>query len=208
MNIMENEQGNLSLDKRILDQEYWDTQYISNTTGWDLGEVSPPIKSYIDTIEYKNISILIPSCGNAYEAEYLLKNHFTNVTVIDFAPTLVKNLQEKFKNNPNIKIVLGDFFAHQGNYDLIIEQTFFCALPPAMREQYVFKTHQLLSKGGKLAGLLFNKNFEGGPPFGGSQAEYEQLFKDHFDFLKLELCQNSIFKRANSELFIEFLKRN
>ena len=92
MNIMENEQGNLSLDKRILDQEYWDTQYISNTTGWDLGEVSPPIKSYIDTIEDKNISILIPGCGNSYEAEYLLKNHFTNVTVIDFAPTLVKNL--------------------------------------------------------------------------------------------------------------------
>ena len=159
MNIMENEQGNLSLDKRILDQEYWDTQYISNTTGWDLGEVSPPIKSYIDTIEDKKISILIPGCGNSYEAEYLLKNHFTNVTVIDFAPTLVKNLQEKFKNNPNIKIVLGDFFTHQGNYDLIIEQTFFCALPPAMREQYVFKTHQLLSKGGKLAGLLFNKKW-------------------------------------------------
>ena len=75
-----------------MDQEYCDTQYISNTIGWDLGEVSPPIKSYIDTIEYKNISILTPSCGNAYEAEYLLKNHFTNVTVIDFAPTLVKNL--------------------------------------------------------------------------------------------------------------------
>ena len=61
MNIMENKYGNLSLDKRILDQEYWDTQYISNTTGWDLGEVSPPIKSYIDTIEDKNISILIPA---------------------------------------------------------------------------------------------------------------------------------------------------
>jgi hypothetical protein len=90
---------------------------------------------------------------------------------------------------------------------LIIEQTFFCALPPAMREQYVLKMHQLLSKGGKLAGLLFNKKFEGGPPFGGSQAEYEQLFKDHFDFLKMELSQNSIFKRANSELFVEFQKK-
>ena len=77
-------------------------------TGWDLGEVPPPIKSYIDTIEYKNISILIPGCGHTYEAEYLLKNHFTNVNVIDIAPTLVKNLQEKFKNNPNITIVLGD----------------------------------------------------------------------------------------------------
>jgi hypothetical protein len=44
-----------------LDQEYWDKKYISNITGWDLGEVPPPIKSYIDTIEDKNISILIPA---------------------------------------------------------------------------------------------------------------------------------------------------
>ncbi len=77
-------------------------------TGWDLGGVSSPIKSYIDTIEEKNISILIPGFGNSYEAEYLLKNHFTNVTVTDITPTLVKNLQEKLKNNPNITIVLGD----------------------------------------------------------------------------------------------------
>ena len=183
---MENEQSDLSLYEitirsRILGYAIHFWRY-----RWDLGEVSPPIKEYIDTLEDKDIGILIPGCGNTYEAEYLLKNHFGNVTVIDFAPTLVKNLQEKFKNNPNIKIVLGDFFIHQGNYDLIIEQTFFCALPPAMREQYVLKIHQLLSKCGKLAELLFNKNFEGGPPFVRSQAEYEQLFKDHFDFLKME----------------------
>jgi 16S rRNA A1518/A1519 N6-dimethyltransferase RsmA/KsgA/DIM1 with predicted DNA glycosylase/AP lyase activity len=105
---------------KLLDQEYWNKQYISNDTGWDLGEVSPPIKEYVDTLENKNISILIPGSGNTYEAEYLLQHRFTNVTVLDIAPTLVENLQKKFKDNPNIKIVLGDFFAHQGKYDLII----------------------------------------------------------------------------------------
>ena len=67
---------------------------------------------------------------------------------------------KKFKNNPNIKIVLGDFFAHKGKYDLIIEQTFFCALPPTMRQKFVWKMHQLLADEGKLAGLLFNRAFE------------------------------------------------
>ena len=47
--------------------------------GWDLGEVSPPIKSYIDTLEDKNIRILIPGCGNTYEAEYLLEQGFTKL---------------------------------------------------------------------------------------------------------------------------------
>jgi SAM-dependent methyltransferase len=194
--------------EKILDQEYWDKQYISKATGWDLGQVSPPIKKYVDNLKDKHINILIPGCGNTYEAEYLLEQGFTNVTVIDIAPTLVKNLQKKFKNNTNINIVLGDFFEHQADYELIIEQTFFCALPPTMREQYVSKMHQLLSDKGKLIGLLFNKTFESGPPFGGSQSEYEQLFEPHFEFLQMDLCQNSIKPRANSELFIEFQKKN
>jgi len=195
-------------NEKILDQEYWDKQYTSNATGWDLGKVSPPIKKYIETIANKNTSILIPGCGNSYEAEHLLNQNFTNITVIDIAPSLVENLHNKFQNNPNIKIVLGDFFAHQGEYDLIVEQTFFCALPPKMRKKYVLKMHQLLSNNGKLMGLLFNKTFESGPPFGGNQTEYEQLFKDYFDFKIMETCHNSIAPRANSELFIELQKKN
>lgn len=198
---------NIMNDEKILNQEYWDKQYTSNATGWDLGGVSPPIKSYIDTLEDKNIKVLIPGCGNSYEAEYLLQKGFTNVNVIDIAPILVNRLQEKFKNNSNINIILGDFFEHQGNYDLIIEQTFFCALPPKMRQEYVSKMHQLLNEKGLLVGLLFNKTFEGGPPFGGCQAEYEYLFEQYFDFIKMELCQNSIKPRANSELFIELQKK-
>jgi hypothetical protein len=195
-------------NEKILDQEYWDKQYTSNSTGWDLGKVSPPIKEYIDTLKDKNISILIPGCGNSHEAEYLFSQGFTNITLIDIAPTLVEKLQKKFMEHPNLKIVLGDFFAHQGKYDLIIEQTFFCALLPAMRQNYVLKMHNILEEKGLLVGLLFNKTFESGPPFGGSKNEYEQLFKDYFNFKIMETCHNSIAPRANSELFIEFKRKD
>ncbi|MBW4362626.1 methyltransferase domain-containing protein [Flavobacterium taihuense] len=194
--------------EKPLDKVYWDNQYQSNTTGWDLGEISPPIKSYIDTLEDKAIQILIPGCGNTYEAEYLLDKGFTNVTVIDIAPTLIENLKTKFKNTSNINIVLGDFFEHQGEYDLIIEQTFFCALPPTMRQKYVWKMHQLLANKGKIAGLLFNRTFESGPPFGGSQEEYNLLFQQAFSFLKMDVCQNSATPRTGSELFIELQKNS
>jgi SAM-dependent methyltransferase len=194
-------------NEKSLDQEYWDIQYKINATGWDLGQISPAIKEYIETLENKNTRILIPGCGNSYEAEHLLNQGFSNITVIDIAPTLIESLQKKFQNNPNIKIVLGDFFEHHGQYDLVIEQTFFCALPPTMRKQYVLKMHQLLSNNGKLVGLLFNKTFEAGPPFGGSRTEYQQLFENHFEFLQMYLCQNSIKPRANTELFIEFQKK-
>lgn len=195
----------VSCDKP-LDQDYWDAQYKANATGWDLGLVSPPIKAYIDTLKDKDIAILIPGCGNTYEAEYLLEQGFTNVTVIDIAPTLVKIIEEKFISNTNIQVLLGDFFSHKGEYDLIIEQTFFCALPPVMRQKYVWKMHELLAKNGKISGLLFNRTFEVSPPFGGSQEEYSSLFKNAFEFIKLEKSDNSIAPRRNSELFFEFKK--
>lgn len=198
----------MTTDGEVLNQAFWDHLYVAHDTGWDMGKVSPPIKSYIDTLENKEISILIPGCGNSYEADYLLQQGFTNVTLIDIAPTLVEHLHEKFIDNDNIKIVLGDFFDHQGSYDLILEQTFFCALPPIMRQNYAAKMHQILAENGKLAGLLFNKEFESSPPFGGSQAEYEILFRSKFTILKMELCQNSIPKRANNELFFEVQRNN
>lgn len=191
-----------------LDQSYWESQYQTNNLGWDIGKVATPIQEYIDTIEDKKIRILIPGCGNSYEAAYLLHKGFTNVTVIDIAPSLIQNLKNTFSNNPNISIVLGDFFEHQGEYDLIIEQTFFCALPPFLRQKYVWKMHQLLSKKGILAGVLFNRTFEVSPPFGGSKTEYELLFKNAFRFLHLDVCTNSIPQRAKSELFIEFKRNN
>lgn len=191
-----------------LDAIYWNHQYLANTTGWDLGEVSPPIKKYINSLPNKDIKILIPGCGNAYEAEYLNQQGFTDITVIDIAPLLVEKLKKKFVKCKNLNVVLGVFFEHQGKYDYIIEQTFFCAFPPAMRQKYVWKMHQLLAEKGKLIGLLFNRDFEASPPFGGSQQEYEHLFKESFSFQTFSVSENSILPRAKSELFIEFQKNS
>ena len=150
----------------------------------------------------------IPGCGNTYEAEYLLNKGFTNITVIDISPTLIDNLKTKFKNNTNITIVLGDFFALEGVFDLIIEQTFFCALDRSLRQLYCDKMNALLSNSGKLVGLLFNREFEtAGPPFGGCEEEYRQLFSETFDIVTLSNSYNSYFKRANAELFTIFKKK-
>ena len=62
-------------------------------------------------------------------------------------------------------------------FDVIIEQTFFCAIDPLLREKYVEKTHQILKEKGCIIGLLFSKEFENeGPPFGSSHEEYINLF--------------------------------
>lgn len=188
---------------KYLVQQYWDNRYQTNTMGWDMGEVSPPLKAYIDQLTDKNIRILIPGCGNAYEAEYLLQKGFTDITIIDIAPTLVNNLKKKHINNSAIKIVLTDFFEYKGEYDLILEQTFFCAINPDLRSNYKDKMLSLLSTKGKLVGLLFNKEFEDeGPPFGGIKSDYEKLFKSGFELKVFGECYNSFHKRQNTELFL------
>ena len=193
---------------KVLNAQYWETQYQNKNIGWDLGGISPALKIYIDNLKNKSSAVLIPGCGNTYEAEYLIEQGFTNITVIDIAPTLILNLREKFNSNSNIAIILGDFFEHQGHYDIIIEQTFFCALEPALRQNYARKMNELLTTDGILFGLLFNRQFDMGPPFGGSQEEYRSIFQNEFNVLQLELCLNSAAPRANTELFIELKKVN
>ncbi len=191
-----------------LGKDFWDNQYMSKITNWDLGEVSPPLKKYIDQLSDKNIRILIPGCGNTYEAAYLLEKGFTNITVIDISPTLVEKIQRKFSGNSSIKIILGDFFEHVGEYDLILEQTFFCAISPVLREKYIQKMHDLLTENGKLAGVLFNKIFDfKGPPFGGSKSEYTLLFEKLFTLKTFDSCYNSFSKRVDTELFIQLIKK-
>jgi SAM-dependent methyltransferase len=193
----------------MTDASYWNSRYLSHSTGWDLGEVSPPVKAYINQLTDKSEKILIPGCGNSYEAAYLLKQGFINITIIDIAPAVTETLNRKFPvtTYPNLQIITGDFFELEGQFDLILEQTFFCALDPTLRESYVIKMKELLKPGGKLAGVLFNREFEGGPPFGGNISAYKPLFSKYFQINILAPCYNSIEPREGSEAFIECEKK-
>ena len=191
-----------------LGQEFWNDRYLTQNIQWNLGQISPPLKQYFEQITNKEIKILIPGCGNAYEAEYLSQLGFTNIVLIDIAPKIVEELKVKFEHKKNIQVIHGDFFNHINTYDLIIEQTFFCALNPDLRKQYVEKMHQLINTNGKLVGLLFNKIFEAdGPPFGGTIEEYILLFNKYFHLNTFENCYNSFSKRENTELFINCTKK-
>lgn len=189
------------------DAAYWQKRYDDKNTGWDLSQVSTPIKVYCDQLEDKSLSILIPGAGNGYEAEYLVNQGFVNVSALDFAESACENLRERVGENNHLNIICDDFFKHQGIYDLIIEQTMFCALHPDQRHAYVEKIYSLLTIGGKYVGLLFASQFEKqGPPYGGQKSEYLDLFLPLFKEVSIEPCYNSIAPRAGNELWISMKK--
>lgn len=194
--------------KTRFNKAYWESKYNAEATGWDIGYASTPLTAYFDQLSNKELKILIPGGGNCYEAEYLVKHGFKNIFVIDIAEQPLKNLKTRFSDFPDNHLIHDDFFNHTEKYDLIVEQTFFCALDPVLRKKYVDKMCDLLAEKGKLAGLLFDFELtEDGPPFGGALSEYLQLFSANFTIKKLERCYNSIQPRAGRELFFIFEKK-
>ncbi|WP_347922276.1 methyltransferase domain-containing protein [Pontimicrobium sp. SW4] len=192
-----------------LNKIFWEGRYRENKTGWDIGYVSRPIKTYIDQLNNKDLKILIPGAGNSYEAEYLWDNGFKNVFVLDIANQPLSSFKKRAANFPSKQLINQDFFKLKDSFDLIIEQTFFCAINPSLRENYSKKMNELLKKNGKLIGLLFDFELTiEGPPFGGSKTEYLNLFSPVFNIVTLENAYNSIKPREGKELFFIFEKNN
>jgi len=191
-----------------LSENFWDSRYKTNDIGWDLGVISPPLKSYFDQLSNKDLKILIPGGGNSYEAEYLFNNGFKNVFVVDVSETALENFKKRFPTFPSKQLIHGDFFDVKNSFDLIVEQTFFCAINPSLRNNYALKINDLLNNNGKLVGLLFAKPLNTDrPPFGGSKKEYLNYFKPTFTIQLIDNCYNSIESRKGSELFIKLLKK-
>lgn len=191
-----------------LDKNFWSDKYLQNNVPWDAGNITTPIKEYVDQLKNKELKILIPGVGNGHELSYLYNNGYKNVYGLDISEEPIANF---IKNNPfflNDQLIVDDFFNHKGQYDLILEQTFFCALNTALRPLYVEKMNELLNKNGKLAGVLFSFPLtQKMPPFGGNIEEYKQLFSTVFSIRKLEICYNSIKPRLNNEYFIILHKK-
>ena len=202
----------MSIENTTTEKDYWTLRYQEQRTGWDIGSTSTPLQSYIDQLHNKQLKILIPGAGNSYEAEYLFKNGFKNVHILDIAREPLELFKKRVPEFPTDQIIEGNFFEHTGVYDLILEQTFFCSFPPTStnRKQYAQKIHELLLTDGKLVGLWFDIPLTGDMekrPFGGTKEEYLGYLSPLFEVLTFETCYNSIPPRANNELFGVFQKK-
>lgn len=203
------------MKKRIYDtaaeERFWARRYEEGKTGWDIGYPSPPITEYFDQVANQRASILIPGAGNAHEAEYLYRKGFGGVNVLDIARQPLTALQERFPDFPKEQLFQANFFTWEGQYDYLVEQTFFCSFPPLpeYRQAYASKVYELLKPGGKLVGVWFSFPLTGdleNPPFGGSKEEYLSYFEPLFTVRTFEKCYNSIPPRSGNEWFGIFEK--
>jgi SAM-dependent methyltransferase len=161
----------------------------------------------VNKIADKNARILLPGAGNAWEGEYIWQQGFRNLVIVDFAQPALNAFAKRVTDFPKNQLVCDDFFNHAGQYDYILEQTFFCAIHPSLRTKYVEHMWTLLAPGGVLTGVLFDDVLnDDRPPFGGNSFEYLKHFRPIFNQLSLTKCVNSIPERAGRELLLRAVK--
>jgi hypothetical protein len=183
--------------------KYWNDRYRQGITPWNIGQANPIWLHFIRSFPPAT-RILFPGAGHAHEAIVLHREGYTNCWICDWSEEAISLVKEREPDFPEEQLLWKDFFELEERYELIIEQTFFSALPPAWRGRYVRQMHRLLAAEGTLAALLFASPMNSDrPPYGGSEAIYRTLFRPYFHFLQFKISEQSIPPRLGNEFFLE-----
>jgi methyl halide transferase len=183
----------------------WDRAYQESTTPWDLGGPTP---EFLRLLEEEKIfggkpgfatsgsdapKVLIPGCGRGYDVLAFAECGF-QVVGLDFSAEAIQDARKiqaereaKLGRSLRVEWGEGDFFhwsmglENQSRFDFLVEYTFFCAIAPARRADYVKAAHRVLKPSGTLVGLFFPfEKRDGGPPFAldleNVKADFSNLF--------------------------------
>ena len=191
------------MDEKDYKCEDWQRHYEENDLGWDLGQVAPPFVKLWQEEKLPLGKVLVPGCGRGHEVVFLAENGF-DVTAIDFSSGAVTYLKNALKKrNLEGRILHQDFFSldesHEGVYDLVLEQTFFCAISPKQRRDYVLNVSRILKPGGILVGLFYHTDEQGGPPYNTTREDIEIHFSKKFEIQELDKTSLSTEQRKDKE---------
>lgn len=167
----------------------WQKQYETGETPWVKGRPHP----YLSSLPDGEVSgrWLVPGCGLGHDAAELLRCGADEVIGLDIAPLAVAQASLLWNSEPRLSIELGDLFKLEegplaGVFDGVWEHTCFCAIPPAMRKDYVRAVAAALKPGGCLLSCFYLRPWDPdedqtqGPPFGTSEEELDNLFEERF----------------------------
>jgi methyl halide transferase len=81
----------------------------------------------------------------------------------------------------------------------VLEQTFFCAIAPRQRQDYVLNVTRILKPGGMLVGLFYHTGKEDGPPYNTTRQDIEVNFAKNFKIHELDKTSLSAEQRKDKE---------
>ncbi|KAG9242946.1 S-adenosyl-L-methionine-dependent methyltransferase [Calycina marina] len=176
--------------------EKWNGLWKDSYTPWDQGISNPALLDAITNHpelfpsailgEGKRRRALVPGCGRGYDVPVLAELGY-DAWGLEGSVDAVDACRKATKGKEHVGFVQGDFFGTEweaecvgGEFDLIYDYTFFCALPPVKRPAWALKMSQLLAKNGRLICLEFPTTkppSTGGPPWGITAELYLEIFR-------------------------------
>ena len=159
---------------------FWNAKYEEEHTPWDLWEVSGAVRRLVEQYFPPAGEVLVPGCGRGHEVIWLERLGY-RVTAVDFADEPIRYLREQAaQHRVQPEILLEDIFLLparlNGRYDILLEQTCFCAIDPSLRDDYERMAHRVVKPGGKLLGVFMVVEGPQGPPY----STPPEMVRSHF----------------------------
>lgn len=193
-------------NSEIHNPNYWVNVYkTEGQPGWDLQAPAPAFIDMLPRLKMPKSRVLVLGCGEGHDAALFAEAGHV-VTAVDFSAEGIKRGQEKYKHLSNLHFFQENIFnlpqEWNHSFDLVVEHTCFCAIPPNQRKNLVKIWRRMLHEEGQIMAVFFSMLKRAGPPYGSSEAELRALMIKEFQFLFWGRWRKSVTSRQGKELFI------
>jgi SAM-dependent methyltransferase len=192
--------------------EFWEARWREGQTGWDLGQASPPFEALLEGPDPPAPGRLaVVGCGRGHDALLFARRGFEAIG-FDFAPSAVAAARAlAAEQGVAARFEVADFFElprqWAGQFDCVIENSFFTAIAPTRRAEYADVVAALLRPGGELIGLFRDHDRPDGPPYGTSESELRRLLAGAFEVVAVGPAPRSHERRQGEELLVRARRR-
>ncbi len=182
----------------------WEARYQSHDTPWEKGFAAPPLVEWLGKNSLSG-KVLVPGCGTGHDVRAIARSGVETVIGLDIAPSAI-NYAEDQPRVSGERYRLANFLALPpelvGAFDWVFEHTCFCAIHPSLRSTYVRAAAASLVPRGRLLAIFYLDvgDRDGGPPFGTTKAELDELFGPTFEMLEEYVPNHSYEGREGCEL--------
>ncbi len=195
----------------IKEEKFWSEIYRTEEPGWDLKEPSQALVATLPQLKLSKQRVLVLGCGRGHDAAFFAKQGHL-VTAVDFSPEAIQEAKNLYGDLAGLEFIQADVFnlpkENFGPFDLVFEHTLFCAVDPSKRNDLIRVWKKQLVDGGHFLGVFFTMSKRLGPPYGGSEWEYKERLKNHFDFRYWTRWRHSLPRRQGKELVVYAQKKS
>jgi hypothetical protein len=185
----------------------WNQAYLERETPWNMNTINPLFEKHsLKLLKESGSEWLIPGAGHGHEITFF-ESYSKKVTAFDLSPQAKKEFHDLYPQS-SCEYKVEDFFQSSLKiFDVVVENYFFVALDPSLRQKTIQRIHSLLKNNGFYAGVFFTRSSQEGPPFGLSEWELRAHIENLFEIKEWIRSPYSHPKRQDMELWVVLQKK-